>query len=621
MGMRESLKNIESAIEDMEGAEKRQPKAKPPKQGKEEDERMERLEGSMRKLELAVEDIRKNAQSRGSHERDYSKDIEKIRNEIESMRSESGTKTSAAGDAESIRKSVDDIRGEISRKIDALSRSYDEKIRSMEKAGSEAAQGDAKRGIFGIRLGAESGAGDIAKKLDEIRNAAKGDRETARKSMEELEKRLNARLESASSGIAHKNDIDSLKKYIDEIRSAAGKKLEDTSKANEESFRNMEKRFSQIGSKADESVLNSLKGSVQHSVFGFKSGVDRHINDAVRKIDETAAKLKSDQENLKKEMNEKLNAISDRLEDKAKNAPSEKNILEIKSRMDVLQKYVEGKLETVGKSMNGDRSTMQQAKGGADAEMKKSIDEIRNVSKNEAESMRKAMEELSKSCQEKISGAKAELEARIGELNKAAAGDGETRKYISSLESKIAESSRKADKIGNDMANAMNAIEKARKKESAGNSENGGFITKTDFEKYTLSFNDRLSRLSEKIDSVSKVDMDRLGSLANAERRMDENLKIFALNSDVEKIWKEAEGLRKYIDERTRAAADLSNSLRVWETRNMQVMEKERALDERLNAFPELKLIDGRMRKLERAILDLQKHFVAAQITEPIIIE
>ncbi len=616
MGMHESLKDIESAIEGIEDAEKRQPKAKPLKQDRGGSDKMERVEGSVRKLELAIEEIRKSAQPRdGGSEESLKKDIEELRSEVEGLRSESGTKANAGaggGDAESVKKSVDGIRDETLRSIEALSKNYDEKIRSMEKTIVEAAQGGEKRGIFGIKLG---GAGDIAKKLDEIRNATKGDREMARKNMEELEKRLNARIESVSSGIAKKNDIDSLKKYIDETRSAAGKKLDDASKAYEENFRNIEKKMSQAGSKADENVLSNLKGSVQHSIFGFKSGVDRHINDAVRKIDETAARLKSDQENLRKEMNEKLNAISGRMEDKTRSAPSEKNILEIKSRMDVLQKYVEGKLDAFGKYMDENRGAMQQAGSGADAGiLKKYSDETRGM-------MDSKMKELSKSYQEKISGAKSELEARISELKKAGTEGGETRKYIASLESKIAENSRKADKLGNDMANAMNAIEKARKKESAGISENGGFITKSDFEKYTLSFNDRLSRLSEKIDSVSKADLDRIGSLANAEKRMDENLKIFALNSDVEKIWKEAESLRKYIDERTRAAADLSNSLRIWESRNMQIMEKERALDERLNSFPELKLIDGRMRKLERAILDLQKHFVAAQITEPIIIE
>ncbi len=131
----------------------------------------------------------------------------------------------------------------------------------------------------------------------------------------------------------------------------------------------------------------------------------------------------------------------------------------------------------------------------------------------------------------------------------------------------------------------------------------------------------KLAMIDKKIDFVSKSDSDKLMSMASEEKKIDESLKIFALNSDVQKIWKDIEGLRRYVDEKSRTATGLANSLRVWETRNMQLMEKEHDFDEKLKAFPELKLLEGRIRKLERAIVELQKHFVAAQITEPIIME
>lgn len=133
--------------------------------------------------------------------------------------------------------------------------------------------------------------------------------------------------------------------------------------------------------------------------------------------------------------------------------------------------------------------------------------------------------------------------------------------------------------------------------------------------------NNRLNEFSRKIDEISKSVSGKTAPASSTDRNIEEKMKLFALNSDVEKVWKETESLKRYVDEKTKMADSLANSLRVWESRNMQVMEKEHDFDEKLKVFPELKLLDSKIRKMERALVELQRHFVAAQITEPIIME
>lgn len=135
------------------------------------------------------------------------------------------------------------------------------------------------------------------------------------------------------------------------------------------------------------------------------------------------------------------------------------------------------------------------------------------------------------------------------------------------------------------------------------------------------AINSRLNELSRKIDEISKYGPGKMSAVPDADRSIEEKLKLFALNSDVEKVWKEAESLRKYIDEKSRYADGLANSLRAWETRSLELAAREHDFDEKIKAFPELKLLDSRIRKMERAIADLQRHFVAAKMAEPIIME
>lgn len=135
------------------------------------------------------------------------------------------------------------------------------------------------------------------------------------------------------------------------------------------------------------------------------------------------------------------------------------------------------------------------------------------------------------------------------------------------------------------------------------------------------AMNSRLNELSRRIDEIPKYGSAKTAPASSADRNIDDKLKLFALNSDVEKVWKETESLKRYVDEKTRMADGLANSLRAWETRNMQLMEKEHDFDEKISAFPELKMLESRIRKMERALAELQRHFVAAQITEPIIME
>lgn len=135
------------------------------------------------------------------------------------------------------------------------------------------------------------------------------------------------------------------------------------------------------------------------------------------------------------------------------------------------------------------------------------------------------------------------------------------------------------------------------------------------------NINSRLNDLSRRIEEISRQGFGKIIPAAGADRNIDEKLKLFALNSDFEKVWKETENLKRYVDEKSKFADGLANSLRAWETRNLQLMEKERDFDDKMKAFPELKMLEGRLRKIERSLTELQRHFVAAQIAEPIIME
>lgn len=142
--------------------------------------------------------------------------------------------------------------------------------------------------------------------------------------------------------------------------------------------------------------------------------------------------------------------------------------------------------------------------------------------------------------------------------------------------------------------------------------------------------------IDEKLSTISKGVDERINSRLNdflkkteitsnyglnTGKKIDEKLKLFALNSDVEKIWKDMESLKKYINEKSKYAENLANNLHIWESRNARLAEKERKLEENLSIFPDLKVIEGRLRKIERGLMEMQRHFVAAKISEPIVME
>lgn len=509
MGILDNVKGLEDIVSGMGEAEK--PKQKPKKAlsarpDSLSNSRLEKIEDSVRSLKKAVEDVRNSVSQ--AEAQPFSEAMEKLRDDMEALRETVGNigKGGGKSDNQDILRRLD----EIDERIDMT---VGEKIKSMEKM-----QDGEKRGFFGFKNDSEKRIDEAIKRMDKNLEIAGKKQEEIRAAVEE---RISEFEEMAKSSRKdnYSGDIELLKKSVAKIMADA--KSAESRVSDIERAENIRDR--QPGVK--DAIANEIKDSMQHSIAGFKSGIDRHIEDAAKKIDETAIRIGKEQESIRRDVNEKLGAAIKRADERADN------------RLDELSKRMDG------------------------------------------------------------------VFARAPEMVKPLA---EENKRINE---RLDEFSKKIDSVRNDTAKMVSeAMKNVPKRDDI----------KKDIEE---KINGKLAEFSRKVEEFSRYDLGKLKNVADAEKKIDENLKLFALNSDLEKVWKETENLKRYVDEKTKMADSLANSLRVWESRNIQVMEKEHDFDEKIKAFPELKLLEGRIRKTERALLELQKHFVAAQITEPIIME
>jgi|GEM_PF-5039199 len=580
---------------------------------------------SEKRIDEAIKKLDKNSEIIAKKQEEAAMGVEERIKRLE--KTSRSRENSHSGDIESLKKTLDRIMADV--------KNADSRICSVEnnrgdQSGlKESVMNDIKNSMQhsmnGFKSGIDRHIADASKKMDEIS-------ETLLKRQDAQERRIGERLNEAAPmsdmenarKMAEKNSMelrsrmDVLQKYVDgklgsmdmivedRLRnSAAGRKEAELLKNHEGRIIDMEKKQGEM-LKIKEDMMESMKDSLQHSMNGFKSGIDRHIGDAVKKMDETAVRIGKEQESIRKDVNEKMSAAIRQFDEKVGN-----KLNEFSKRMDSNRndntKAISEALRNIPKS-DDIRKGVDERINAKIAEFSRKVDEI---SRYDLEKL-KSVADAEKNLEEKL---------KIFALNSDVEKfwrDAENSKKQMSERMKDFASRSDLEKSLMEMKAAEEMINE--KIESIKRGSNA-FVSKSDIDRLNNAVGGRLNEFSKKLESVSKFDLDKINSLANAEKKIDENLKLFALNSDVEKIWKDTESLKRYIDEKTKMADSLANSLRVWETRNMQVMEKERDFDEKLGAFPELKLLEGRIRKMERALAELQKHFVAAQIAEPIIME
>ncbi len=403
----------------------------------------------------------------------------------------------------------------------------EDSVRKLETAAKDSSKLE-KGGVGGDNLH------DIFRRLDELEKRQQGEKRGFFGLKNDSEKR-----------------IDEAIKRMDKNSEIIGKKQEEIRMEIEEKINKFEETAKSSPENNYSDDIESLKKSLAKIIADIKNTDSRifsieNIRSEQSGMKEISETIRKRQDETERQISERLNGIMSRSDIENARKIAEKNSLEIKSRMDVLQKYVEGKMSAMDKIID------EKIRAGGSVLMK-------GGAKDNNEKLK-------------------EMEDKVNSLRN------ETAKTVSEALRNIP----KRDDIRKDIEEKING---------------------------------KLAEFSKKVDEISKYDLGKLKSVVDAEKNLDEKMKLFALNSDVEKVWKETENLKKYIDEKMRYADSLGNSLRSWEERNLHAMEKEHVLDEKMKAFPELKLIEGRIRKIERALFELQRHFVAAQLSGPIIIE
>lgn len=603
MGILEHVSGLEDMMSKMEEEDKplHKPKSKMPEtdKGAKSDSRLEKIEDSIRSLEEAVEDIRNIASKAPSAETQPSSEtIEKLQDDMKTL--QETVRNLEKGGGKSNLQDILRRLDETDRRIDETYAAAGEKIKNMEKM-----QNGEKRGFFGLKPDSEKRIDEAIKRMDKNSEIIGKKQEEIRM---EIEERINRFEETAKSSREnnYSGDIESLKKTLAKIM--ADLKNADSRISGVENIRG-----EQSGMK--ESVMNDIRNSMQRSMNGFKSGIDRHIGDAVKKMDETAIRIGKEQESIRKDVNERLNAAIKHADERAGSETGElsKKIDGIFARVpEMIRPLMEE-----DKKINERLKVMEDRANSLRNDAAKMLSEaLRNIPKRD---------EIKKDIEERAGAIESGLEEKAG--NKLSELNSGIEKFWKDAEtSKRQMVERMKDFAGRvELEKSLTEMKAAEKrineKIESIKKESDAFASKSDIDRLNIAVGGRLNEFSRKIGFVSRFDLDKINSLANAEKKIDENLRLFALNSDVEKIWKETESLKRYVDEKNRMADSLANSLRIWEARNMQLMEKEHDINERLSAFPELKMMEGRIRRLERVLVELQKHFVAAQITEPIIME
>lgn len=430
--------------------------------------------------------------------------------------------------------------------------------------------------------------------------------------------------------------------------------------------------------KSHEAAVPSQQGRMEDRIRNIESqiknetgGLEKKISMMERRIESLQEKdFSADIEDLKQSVAAIRNSIaSGGSSNGGESKAPAKDLLELKSRMDVLQKYVDGKLgmmQALQKSVADNKAAEEKIRSmenETERRMNELLKNIENesgrfVSRNDMEKILSdkirgvpKASEINKAVDERIGARLAEFSSEEKDgmkdsMQHTMAG------IKSGIDRHISDAARKMNDVANKIASDGENIKRELEERMAAMERN--VVSKPDFEKRLAeikidekmkeigdkaeSFRDDLAKeydekmktlvpradfqkFSKKVEELSRYDLDKLKSVAGAERMTEEKLKLFALNSDLDKVWKDLEGLKKYMDEKSKYAESLANSLHTWESRNMELAERERGFDEKLEAFPELKLMEGKLRKMERAIADLQRHFVAAQMMEPIIME
>lgn len=435
-----------------------------------------------------------------------------------------------------------------------------------------------------ISMGVRESVGELEAAMSELEGSAaakaKKTRETAVR--EDMLGGMEVRIGDIEGGIAElRENVGALQKKISMLETAKEKSGAGGYAAVEKRIREMESRAASArppaGGKDYSADIAELKKSVSEIRNGITSGAAKGVEPA--------------------------------------KAPT-KDLLELKSRMDVLQKYVEGRMGSIDRIVE-DR-LINSGAGEKDAELlKKHETRLSDMERKQGEILRvkeDVMESLKDSLQHSVNGFKSGLDRHIGDAAKKMEETTikigkEQESFRKDVNEKLNEFSRRMDSNRNDTAKMISEALKS--------------VPKADDIRKSVDerIGSKIAEFSKKVEDMSRYDLNKLKNVADAERRIDDRLKLFALNSDVEKVWKEAESLRRYIDEKSKYADGLANSLRAWESRRLELAARERDFDEKISAFPELKMLDSRIRKMERAIADLQRHFVAAKIAEPIIME
>ncbi len=139
------------------------------------------------------------------------------------------------------------------------------------------------------------------------------------------------------------------------------------------------------------------------------------------------------------------------------------------------------------------------------------------------------------------------------------------------------------------------------------------------------AINARISDLEKAVSAggkpVQATSIDENKITENVKKAVQEELKLFALNSDLDKLWKLYEEQRKYVDERAKLFGALQDQITVWEERAKEMQMTKKTFDDMLKAFPEMNLLQSKLSAIERKLLDLQRHVVATKISQPIVLE
>lgn len=268
------------------------------------------------------------------------------------------------------------------------------------------------------------------------------------------------------------------------------------------------------------------------------------------------------------------------------------------TRIDELESNLKeslNKIESLKSEMEKIKTVKESVKG------KIGISVLENL-ENKINEKAKEIEEIEKRLNEKIETVSKAPE-RVSEIPTE-----DIQKRIDELSQKFAE---EAENIRKDFAISLEGIDK---KLEAVKPEN---------------INSRIGLLEGKISEVNKI-IETLKQIKErptatlteeVRKRLEDKLKLYALNSDLDRIWKLLEEQKNYVDEKTKYLESLEDQLKTWENRTEDIKQLQNTIEEKVKAFPELKVFQGRIESLEKTITELRKHILSVKISQPIVLE